>query len=243
MLVINADDWGGWKSATDAALACFNKGRITSVTAMVFMADSKRAAELAKVAGLDVGLHLNFNSPFTGNSCSSNVLDKHKRVCRWLRSSKYAQLVYNPFLPDYFRCLYEAQVEEFERLYEQRPSHIDGHQHMHLCMNMLLGNVLPMGEKIRRNFSFWPGEKNGLNRAFRRWADRRLARRHSLTDYFFSLAQCLQNNRLTRVVELAKIAKVELMTHPENLDEYKWLVSDECLALTKQSDLASYANI
>ena len=64
MLIVNADDWGGWKSATDAALACYKAGRINSVSAMVFMEDSERAAELAQADGLDVGLHLNFTTPF-----------------------------------------------------------------------------------------------------------------------------------------------------------------------------------
>jgi predicted glycoside hydrolase/deacetylase ChbG (UPF0249 family) len=48
VLIINADDWGRSPAETDAALDCFSNGRITSVTAMVFMADSKRAADLAK---------------------------------------------------------------------------------------------------------------------------------------------------------------------------------------------------
>ena len=55
MLIINADDWGRDRTATDTALGCHKNGRISSVTGMVFMADSQRAAELANSAGLDVG--------------------------------------------------------------------------------------------------------------------------------------------------------------------------------------------
>ena len=243
MLIINADDWGGWTSATDAALACLKKGRITSATAMVFMADSGRAAVLAQESGMDVGLHLNLDAPFTGETCPENVRRRHGSVCRWLRSGKYAQLIYNPFLREHFHELYAAQVGEFERLYHRKPSHIDGHHHKHLCMNMLFGNIITENIKVRRNFSFWPGEKSGLNRAYRRWVDRRLSRRHRTTDYFFSLRQCLRANRLPRVAELAKTAKVELMTHPEKSEEYNWLMSDHCLALTQSLHLRSYAQL
>ena len=67
MLIINADDWGRSVAETDAALKCFRERRITSVSAMVFMGDSERAAELAKENKLDVGLHLNFTDRFTAN--------------------------------------------------------------------------------------------------------------------------------------------------------------------------------
>jgi chitin disaccharide deacetylase len=241
MLIINADDWGGWESATDAALACFQRGRITSVTAMVFMADSGRAAALAAKAGMDVGLHLNLDAPFTSSACPESVRSRHESVCRWLRLHKYAQWLFNPFLHGHFHQLYQAQIGEFARLYGRQPSHLDGHHHRHLCMNMVLGKIIPEGETVRRNFSFWPGEKSGLNRACRRWVDRRLARRHRMTDYFFSLAQCLQHNRLPRVLELAKTSKVELMAHPEKPAEYEWLMSDECLAVVKRLDMRSYS--
>ena len=68
MLIINADDFGRSVAETDAALRCYIAGRITSVSAMVFMADSERAAELAKENELDVGLHLNFTERFTGRT-------------------------------------------------------------------------------------------------------------------------------------------------------------------------------
>ena len=67
MLIINADDWGRSLAETDAALECYKAGRITSASAMVFMGDSERAAELAKENKLDVGLHLNFTDRFTAN--------------------------------------------------------------------------------------------------------------------------------------------------------------------------------
>jgi predicted glycoside hydrolase/deacetylase ChbG (UPF0249 family) len=243
MLIVNADDYGGWKSATDAALACFAARRILSATAMVFMEDSERAANLAADTSLDIGLHINFNQPFTGRHCPPAVTTAHHRVCGFLRCNKYAQLVYHPSLRTAFRTVFQAQLAEFERLYGRAPSHFDGHQHMHLCANSLLGGVLPAGCRVRRSFSFWPGEKSFWNRAYRRWVDARLARRHVVTDYFFSLARCLDGSRLAQVAELARTTRVELMTHPEKRAEQACLLSESFGAQIGALSMGTYSQL
>ncbi len=94
MLIINADDWGRSVAETDAALKCFRERRITSVRAMVFMQDSKRAAKLTKDYELDdVGLHLNFSEEFTDKSCSKTLKETQGRIIRFLKRSKYAQQI------------------------------------------------------------------------------------------------------------------------------------------------------
>src|SRR5260221_13625106 len=213
MIIINADDWGRSKAETDAAYACFRNGRITSVTAMVFMADSERAAELAKESNLDFGLHLNLSQKYNGKFPAS-VAKAQERVVKFLTRSKYSVLIYHPGLRTAFREVYDHQWEEIVRLYGKPPSHVDGHQHRHLCANVLFDSIIPRGQKVRRNFSFWPGEKGLLNRSYRSMVDRWLARKYSLTDFFFSLGQCLLPNRLSRVFELAKAANVAFITLP-----------------------------
>lgn len=242
MLIINADDWGRSVAETDAALTCFRKRRITSVSAMVFMEDSERAAKLAKSYQLDnVGLHLNFSEEFTDKSCGETLKEHHRRIIRFLKGNKYAQLLYNPFLRKAFAYCYHAQVKEFVRLFERSPSHIDGHHHMHLCANLLLSKVLPSGMKLRRNFSFWPDEKSVLNRAYRGLVDSWLARRHRLPDYFFDLTQCTQEKKLERVIALAKSKNVELMTHPVLRTEADYLMSDEFQVILQRLETGGYA--
>src|SRR5205085_5055511 len=141
MLIINADDWGRSVAETDAALRCYQSARITSVSAMVFMKDSERAAELAKDHNIDTGLHLNFTEPFSGESNSERLIESHRGIMQFLRSNKYAQLFYNPFLRKAFVYSCRAQLEEFVRLFGSLPSHIDGHHHMHLCGNILLSHA------------------------------------------------------------------------------------------------------
>src|SRR5262245_6224862 len=132
MIIINADDFGRSRDETDAVIACYTAARITSTTAMVFMQDSERAADVANRLGMDVGLHLNLTQRFTGPGVAERLQQSHERVVRFLTASKYALLVYNPFLRRQFRDVIDAQVFEFERLYGRQPSHIDGHQHQHL---------------------------------------------------------------------------------------------------------------
>ena len=243
MIIVNADDWGRSRRETDAALSCYRSGRITSVSAMVFMEDSARAADLAIDAGIDVGLHLNLSQRFTGKIRSGLLQEYHDRIVRYLTRNKYYLLIYNPALRKQFRYVYQAQAEEFLRLYGRQPSHIDGHHHKHLCANMLLDRIIPRGERVRRNFSFWPEEKGILNRTYRHVIDQMLARRHRVTDYFFALSQCIEKNCLTRTVELATSATVEIMSHPANANEFAYLMSDEHRTMLGKLKTGTYSSI
>lgn len=241
MLIVNADDLGRSRKETDLIVSCYEKRRITSSTVMVFMEDSARAAELTKDSGLDIGLHLNLTQPFNGEVRSDRLREYHRRVICFLSLNKYTVCIYNPALRAQFRYVFEAQLEEFERLYGRRPSHIDGHQHRHLCLNMLLDGVIPAEEKVRRSFSFWPGEKSKFNRAYRWTVDKLLTRRYKLADFFFSLEQCLEFNRMQRVVELSGKSVVELMTHPLNPKEYAYLMGDAHQTVLSGLQTGTYA--
>ena len=240
MMVINADDWGRSQGETDAALACFRERRISSVSAMVFMEDSERAAEVANDVELPVGLHLNLSQSYARQGTAS---DAHQRVVRFMRSSKFAVLIYHPGLRSAFRDVFRAQYDEFTRIYRREPSHVDGHQHRHLCANLLIDEVIPRGVRVRRNFSFTAGEKGLINRMYRRMVDRRLARRYRLTDYFFALPDEVAKGRMPQVAELAKRAKVEVMTHPVRPNEFEYLMSDSFCELSRGLEMASYAAV
>src|SRR5208282_5974677 len=126
MLIVNADDWGRSQLETDAALSCYKMGRVSSVSAMVFMADSQRAADLAVAAGIDVGLHLNLSQRFTTEIHDALLQQYHDAIVRFLTRGKYALLLYNPMLRRQFRHVYQAQMDEFRRIYGKNPSHVDG---------------------------------------------------------------------------------------------------------------------
>jgi chitin disaccharide deacetylase len=241
MLIVNADDWGRSKAATDTALACFQRGRISSTSAMVFMMDSARGAKLANDVGIDVGLHINFSEAFSGSGVPEELRQSHDRIRRFLKANKYALLFYHPFLRQEFAAVFQAQANEFLRLFGKAPSHMDGHQHMHLCSNMLFQGLIPEGVRVRRSFSFGPGQKSIANRLYRSWVDRLLRMKHHTTDFFFALSQHLPVARLRSVAELARQHSVELMTHPQVSREYDCLMSDEYADVIADVPLRTYS--
>jgi predicted glycoside hydrolase/deacetylase ChbG (UPF0249 family) len=243
MLIINADDFGLSRLATDRTLSCYKQGSITSASAMVFMEDSQRAADLVREYSIDVGLHLNFTQELTERIHSSLLCDYHDRIIGFLTRTKYNFLIYNPILRKEFEYVFQVQLEEFERLYDMSPSHIDGHHHMHLCANMLIDSIIPEGQKVRRNFTFARGEKSLLNRMYRAAIDKWLVRRYLTADYLFSLSESIKTGRLGRALELSKTSSVELETHPELAGEYEWLMGNEWVQALSNLQRGTYAQL
>jgi hypothetical protein len=226
-LIINADDWGRDRDTTYRISDCASRGTISSVSAMVFMEDSERAATIARERNIDAGLHLNLTTSFWASGSPTRLIQHQERLSRYLRRHRLAQAFFHPGLASSFEYVVAAQLDEFKRLYGAEPSRIDGHHHMHLCSNVLLGGLLPAGTLVRRNFSFQPGEKSSLNRLYRQFADRILARRHQLTDYFFSLPPLSPAGRLQQIFSVARQFVVEVETHPVNQDEFQFLASGD----------------
>jgi predicted glycoside hydrolase/deacetylase ChbG (UPF0249 family) len=240
MLIINADDWGGnWVSTYNSAL-CFKQNRITSASAMVFMEYSPRAAELALGIGLNTGLHLNFTLEFNGDCVSTKLLERQQRIASFMRRGNYFLLLYNPLLKRDFEYVYNAQYDEYLRLYNNKPTHNDGHHHMHLCTNMLINGLIPKGSKVRRSFTFSAGEKNFFNRFYRCIVDTVLSRRYICTDCFFSISHHKNIESLRKIVNLAKFKNVELGVHPEIQGEFDYLMSDEYLQVIVDAERKSY---
>jgi len=226
-LIINADDWGVDKKNTDRIYECFARGTVSSVSAMVFMEDSERGAAIARERGIDAGLHLNFTSPFSAPKCSAHLTEHQHKLAVHLRSHRFGRVLYHPGLARSFEYVVAAQIEEFQRLYGQFPSRLDGHHHMHLNANVLLGKLLPAGTIVRRNENFLASEKGLLNRLYRKGLDRILVRRHRIVDFFFTLAPIQPISRLQRIFSLSRDFVVELETHPVVPDEFRLLMSEE----------------
>ena len=222
LLVVNADDWGRDAMTTDRILECTLAGTVSSVSAMVFMNDSERAAAIAVDRGIEAGLHLNFTTT-PSSRCRPQFLHRQQQLARYLLRNRLTQAVFHPGLVRSFHYVVAAQIEEFRRLYGEMPYRLDGHHHMHLCANVLFQGLLPRGTLVRRNFSFRPGENSLSNRLYRHFVDARLARRHRLLDFFFSLPPLQPQSRLDRIFDLARFHAVELETHPIQPDEYHFL--------------------
>ena len=231
LLIINADDWGRDQKTTDRTLECKVRGSVSSVSAMVFMEDSERAAVIARERGIDAGLHLNFTTSFSALDCSEQLRERQRELAKCLLHHRFSQALFYPALVQSFKYVVSAQLDEFCRLYGAAPRRIDGHHHMHLCANVRVGKLLPAGVIVRRNFSVRRGEKNLANRLYRQVVDRALARRHPLTDFFSSLPPLDPPSRLEAIMSLARKFTVEVETHPIDPEEYKFLAGGEIFRL------------
>jgi predicted glycoside hydrolase/deacetylase ChbG (UPF0249 family) len=243
LLVINADDWGQDDYTTKCILSCVRAGTVTSVSAMVFMEDSVNGAEVARVANVDAGLHINLTTPFTAPGCPTGLRDRQSRIVGYLRAHRWARMLFHPLLVADFDYVVKAQLEEFQRLYGAAPARLDGHHHMHLCANVLLQRLLPAGTRVRRNLSFAAGEKSVVNRAYRRCVDTALAHRHRLTDFLLTLDALCASNRVEWALQLARVHLVEIETHPAVSAESAFLASAPVRERLSRAPLVSFAEM
>lgn len=243
MVIVTADDYGKTRHTTDSIIECFTHHRITSVSAMVYMEDSERAATIAAGTGLEVGLHLNFTMPFSTGSISERVRASHDQIISYLTRTKIAQVIHNPALADAFTFLFWSQLDEFIRLYGRPPDFYNGHHHMHLCANVLLGKTIPKGAKVRRTFTFNRGEKDPFNRFYRHILDTLVSSRFVTTDYFYSILPLQNSGRLQEIFNLATHNNVEIEVHPENAGESSFLLRDHFAQLLDPATLGSFRQL
>jgi hypothetical protein len=238
-LIVNADDWGRTPETTDRIQECVGHGAVSSVSAMVFMEDSERAAAMAVDRGVEAGLHVNLTTPFSGARCPTRLGEHQQALAGCLRGSRFAQIMFHPRLIRSFEHVVLAQIDEFRRLYGREPDRFDGHHHMHLCTNVLAQRLLPESAIVRRSFSFRAGEKGWPNRMYRRLVDRKLAERHRIVDFFFSLTPLEPAARWQRILSLARQFVVEVETHPVEPAEYRFLASGELLLHAREFRILS----
>ena len=238
-LIINADDWGRDRDTTDRIRECAVRGTVSSVSAMVFMEDSERAATVARERRIDASLHLNFSTPYTASNCPSRLAECQGEVAAYLTRHPLARVVFHPGLVRAFEYVVAAQMEEYRRLYGAAPQRIDGHHHLHLCANVLFARLLPAGTIVRRNFTFPSSEKSFINRWYRHSMDRILERKHHVVDLLFSLAPLEPLDRLCRVVSLARQRVVEVETHPVNHLEHGFLMGGQIFDLVRDIPIAT----
>ncbi len=238
VLIMNADDWGRDRENTERIRECVLHGTVSSVSAMVYMKDSERAAEIARERGIDAGLHLNFTTPFSAPNCPVNLAERQREIATFLWRYRFARVVFHPGLARSFEYVLAAQMDQFSHLYQRTPNRLDGHHHMHLCGNVMFGKLLPSGTIVRPSFSFLSGEKSLINIFYRRTLDRFLKRRYRTVDYFFQLAPLEPVARLQRIVSLGRQFTVELETHPIEPKEYSFLTSEKIFTLIGDLQLA-----
>jgi predicted glycoside hydrolase/deacetylase ChbG (UPF0249 family) len=210
---------------------------------MVFMEDSKRAAELAVRENLETGLHINLVLPYDAPGVPESVRMSHSLAADHFRNGPWTQVVYNPFITKAVASTFHSQLDEYRRLFGKEPVYFNGHKHFHLSLNMIFGGVLPPGSAVRRSFTFEKREKTWLNRFYRRLVDAWLLKRHISTDAFFSLKPASDLTRLKRVISLAQTKNIELMAHPWSPDQFAFLTGSEFRLMIASARLVSFADL
>jgi predicted glycoside hydrolase/deacetylase ChbG (UPF0249 family) len=215
LLIVNADDFGHDESATDLTIECFRQGAITSATAMVHMQDSERAADRAREAGLPTGLHINFTEEFTGAAIPDAVRRRQAEACSTMNSHLgIRRWTYDPRIQGLIGSAIKDQLERYETLFGGPPTHVDGHNHVHVCPNVAV--VKDIARFKRRNALWsWP---NVHTLGARARSLRRIATApHALTTrFFFDISRLPTEDpgKLAGELSRARTASVEVMAHP-----------------------------
>ncbi len=121
-LILNADDFAFNAAVSRGIVALVQQGRLTATSAMTLSPRwAKDAPALAELRGhVDVGLHLDWTSPFAIQAGHGRGL---KRAMLTAVLGGYSQAK--------AREVIEKQLDAFELVWQAPPSHIDGHQHVH----------------------------------------------------------------------------------------------------------------
>lgn len=246
LLIINADDWGITAPTTDAIASCFRQGAISSATGMVWMADSERAATIAREEGWPIGLHLNLIEPFTDSRVPERVAATQRRVVERLRGAGTGAQLYHPSWRGDFEQTIADQLARFHESYGRAPTHVDGHQHMHLALNALLARALSPVGRCRRPFSLRASEATPARRAVRAVLAALVRLRFTTTDRFVSVRAL--SPRLGARADadgLARAAQqsIEVMVHPGWDDEFALLTSAEWRSQVEPHRLGSFADL
>ena len=76
---------------------------------------------------------------------------------------------------------------------------------------------------MRNTFTFEPGEKDPLNRLYRRLINGIVSSRYLTTDRFYSIQPLRERERLFRILASSREEDVEIEVHPENAEELAFL--------------------
>lgn len=243
LLIVNADDWGSEPYKTDAIHAAFAARGITSATAMVYMEDSDRAAAIAAHEHLALGLHLNLTMGFTDPRTPPAVVARQAALLDRFADPRLRRRTIDPRLHAAVRAAVADQVERFHALYGRDPDHIDGHEHVHLCLDVLA--ALPRGARTRPAISrrhSVPVAARPVRAARHRLLARRLlmpARAYDVRD----LVPALGGGGLDRVLAPSGRAPIEIVCHPHRDNEGAVLVSGAWHDALAGCMLGSYADL
>ncbi|XP_008064924.1 carbohydrate deacetylase isoform X2 [Carlito syrichta] len=132
-LVVTADDFGYCPRRDEGIVEAFLAGTVTSVSLLVNGAASASAAELARRHNIPTGLHANLSEgrPVGPARHGASSLVSPKGFFLGKMGFREAVAAGDVALPQVREEL-EAQLNCFLELLGKAPTHVDGHQHVHV---------------------------------------------------------------------------------------------------------------
>jgi predicted glycoside hydrolase/deacetylase ChbG (UPF0249 family) len=248
-LIVNADDLGYNAHHTDTTLECLTARRITSATAMVYMEDSDRASAILKHADLGIGVHLNLSEAFTDPRTPRGVRARQARLLSRFHEHGPRRLrrwLYDPLIQAEVERSIADQFQRFQELYGRPPTHVDGHQHVHLSPNVFLARAIPSGTAFRNSLNRYPVTRSAVGIA-RTVRQRAISARFRSTDHLFDINDVdprpLAPGQADHWLRLADSAAVEVMAHPGFPQEFDCLMSPEWEEALEGRRLGSFAEL
>ena len=251
LLIVNADDWGGSEATTEAILGAFEAGRVTSTSAMVYMPDSDRAAEVATREGLPVGLHLNLTQPFESPDVPAAVRDKQLQTVKRFAgvgrdgrpgTASLRRWLYDPTVRGAVDQAIADQLKRFETLYGKAPTHFDGHNYVDASPNVFLSRSIPRGSAMRGSLGAYPLERSAMGR-LRAARQAIRGRRIRSPDHVLHIADLQLSGQLDPRLRLADGASVEVICHPDDERERTALMSPAWQRALGEYRLGSFADL
>ncbi|XP_046496321.1 carbohydrate deacetylase isoform X2 [Equus quagga] len=132
-LVVTADDFGYCPRRDEGIVEAFLAGAVTSVSLLVNGAAAESAAELARRHHIPTGLHANLSEgrPVGPARHSTSSLLSPEGFFLGKMGFREAVAAGDVDLPQVREEL-EAQLSRFRELLGSDPTHVDGHQHVHV---------------------------------------------------------------------------------------------------------------
>jgi predicted glycoside hydrolase/deacetylase ChbG (UPF0249 family) len=252
-LIINADDLGLCKQRDEGIFELFEKGCISSASVLVNVTNYLNAINKAKEIKLPLGLHLNLTEGepvYKTNIKDNTLVHFDKESNKYLMHGKFKfreKLQSNQINMQDIDNEIIHQILAFIESYNNLPSHIDGHQHVHVIpqiaekLAFIITNffgIYHVRLPIENYYLIERNVQNSVSREFYKTViknskeSRKIFDNYNIIypDYFIGMSLMGSNSKLENI-QLAfknlcierKDVTVEYMCHPGNAPkEFYW---------------------
>jgi predicted glycoside hydrolase/deacetylase ChbG (UPF0249 family) len=200
-VIINSDDFGADKEVNEAIKTSFYQKIISSTTALVNypegLEDAVQLVKLNQIPQNGIGIHLNLTSgaPILEESKQCGLIcengffhGKIRNKPKFYINSVDKKMIYNEL---------EAQLNRFTTQFGFKPSHIDGHHHIHTewaimrCVTEIAKKNALQKIRITRNLGTEKNYSKKLYKVFFNWKLRQLG--FDTTDFFGDFSDIYNN--------------------------------------------------